>query len=73
MRRSRSSYLLVEAAGVAGDGDVGGDCVAGAVGSQVGAGEDRGAHGVDAAGHDVLESQDDLGADDEGVDDQVRC
>jgi hypothetical protein len=46
--------LMVEAAGVSRDGDVARDCVAGAVGLQVGAGEDDAAHGVDASGDDVL-------------------
>ena len=54
--------LGVEAACVARDSDVGGDCVAGAVRSQFGAGEHRRTHGVDTAGDDVLERENAISA-----------
>ena len=69
---SRACTAGVEAAGVAGDADVARDRVAGAVGAQVGAGQHGGRDGVDAAGDDVLQRGDDLRADHERVDDQVR-
>lgn len=61
-----------EIAGVPGDAHRGGDGVAGTVGRQLRAGEDRGLGRVDVAGHDVQQPEHDVRTDDERVDHQVR-
>ena len=64
-RIRRSSKCLdsrVEAARVAADDHLGRDRVAGAVGDDLGAGDDRGVGRVDVAGDDGLQPQHDLGA-----------
>src|SRR5699024_2315206 len=57
---------------VSADDHSAGDGVAGAVGDQLRARDDDRVEGVDIARDDGLQGQDELGADDHGVDDEVR-